>query len=219
MKKFLVTVLLTIYAVIAIATTICLLSYNSYHVSQFGKTSLIIIDSNDLEDKGLNMGDIVFVTSSKNIKANDLVFVYDNSTTNEVSITLNTIKEVNTNSRTNETTYKMDNGETYYSSSIIGPFKENKILPKLGMILKALESKFGYLFLVVLPTLLLFLYELYTIVIQIKNGSDDEESDDEYEERPKKKTTSRTKKTSTKSSSSRSSTTKSKKRVTKKSNN
>ena len=49
MKKTIITILVTIYAIIAIFTTICLLSYNDSHISTFGNTSLIIIDSKDLE--------------------------------------------------------------------------------------------------------------------------------------------------------------------------
>ena len=41
------SILLIIYAIIAIFVTICLLTFNQYKVSQFGDKTLIIIDEED----------------------------------------------------------------------------------------------------------------------------------------------------------------------------
>lgn len=203
MKKTIITILITIYAVIAVLTTICLLAYNDSHISTFGSTSLIIIDSKDLEDIGLNMGDIAFVTKSKNLNQNDKVFCYE-VYNGEVSITVSTIKDVQVDNRTNVNKYELTDGRTVDYNFILGPANSFSKMPKVGFILKVLESKFGYLFLVVLPTLLLFLYELYTIVMQIKDGKDDEDDEeDDDEEKPKKSSKSPSKKSTAKKKSSK----------------
>lgn len=59
MKKVLINIIFTIYAVIAILITICLLSYNKYKVSTFGNTSLVIIDNDSLKSD-FNENDLVF---------------------------------------------------------------------------------------------------------------------------------------------------------------
>lgn len=206
MKKTIITILVTIYAIIAIFTTVCLLSYNDSHISTFGNTSLIIIDSKDLEknQQPFYMGDIVFVTKSKNLNKNDQVFCYE-VYNGEVSISVATINNITVDERSKTNKYELSDGRTLDYNFIIGPVNGVTKMAKVGYILKVLESKFGYLFLVVLPTLLLFLYELYTIVMQIKNGGDEEDDDDEEEEEVKPKKSS-------KSSSSKGT----KKRVTKK---
>ena len=194
MKKTIITILVTIYAVIAVLTTICLLAYNDSHISTFGSTSLIIVDSKDLEDIGLNMGDIAFVTKSKNLNQNDKVFCYE-VYNGEVSITVSTIKDVQQDERSKTNKYELTDGRIIDYNFILGPANSFSKMPKVGFVLKVLESKFGYLFLVVLPTLLLFLYELYTIVMQIKDGRDEEDDDEEDDEddRPRKSSKSSSK--------------------------
>ena len=210
MKKTIITIFVTVYAIIAIFTTVCLLSYNDSHISTFGNTSLIIIDSKDLEKNQppFLMGDIVFVTKSKDLKKNDQVFCYE-VYNGEVSISVATINNITVDERSKVNKYELSDGRTLDYNFIIGPVNGCSKMAKVGYVLKVLESKFGYLFLVVLPTLLLFLYELYTIVMQIKEGSSDDEDEDEDDDEEEEV---KPKRTSTKKSSSKTT----KKRVTKK---
>lgn len=46
--NFIKGTLFTLWLIIAIFTTICLLSYNDYQVSEFGKYSLLIINNKEL---------------------------------------------------------------------------------------------------------------------------------------------------------------------------
>ena len=188
MKKFLISVLLTIYAVIAIATTICLLAFNDYHVSEFGSTTMIIIDSMDWEPN-FSKGDVAFVTKTTKVAANDEIFVY-NVVDNKVSIEIVRVTSVETDSLTNQTTYKLSSGRSIGTANVIGKVDGSSKMQIVGYVLSVLESKFGYLFLVVLPTLLLFLYELYTRVTQLRDNAEEDE-----EEAPKKKSTSKKKST------------------------
>ena len=48
-KKILFDFIVGIWFVIALFTTICLLSYNDFGVTTFGKQSLLIMDSDELE--------------------------------------------------------------------------------------------------------------------------------------------------------------------------
>ena len=59
----------------------------------------------------------------------------------------------------------------------------------MGTILSILESKWGFLILIVFPSLLAFLYELWEFIANIKaakEDDDDEEEDDEDEDEEEK---------------------------------
>ena len=45
MKKIIGNIIFIIYAIIAVFVTICLLSYNEFKVTEFGETSLVLIDN------------------------------------------------------------------------------------------------------------------------------------------------------------------------------
>ena len=47
MKKILGNIKIILYVVVAIFTTVCLLNYNEYKVSQFGDKTLVIIDKDE----------------------------------------------------------------------------------------------------------------------------------------------------------------------------
>ena len=65
MKKIIYNTLIILYAIIAIVVTICLLSFNQYKVSEFDSTTLLIINTNNLKDKGFSKGDLVFVDTTQ----------------------------------------------------------------------------------------------------------------------------------------------------------
>ena len=56
----LLDVVITVWFVVAIFVTICLLSYNEFKVSTFGKYSFLIIDSEELEPE-FKEGDLLIV--------------------------------------------------------------------------------------------------------------------------------------------------------------
>ena len=58
MKKILGTIFLVIYAIIAITTTILLLSYNEYNCSVLGNYTLYIVKDDGLEPNN-NEGDLL----------------------------------------------------------------------------------------------------------------------------------------------------------------
>ena len=58
---------------------------------------------------------------------------------------------------------------------MIGKTETAKKYAGLGQVLSVLESRFGFLILVILPTLILFLYELYRVIIEIKTPIEEDE--------------------------------------------
>jgi hypothetical protein len=165
--NFLKSVLLFVWIVIAIFTTICLLSYNKYNVTAFGDTSLLIIDNNDLEPTFLK-NDLAVVTrdGASKFAVGDKVFFYYGNITTESYINFGEITEVTTDAKA-ETSYSVNGTKVSYSS-LIGKANGAKVYHKVGLLLSIFESRWGYMFLVILPTLFILVYEIYSIVEEVK---------------------------------------------------
>ncbi len=166
MKKILKNVITILYVVIAILVTVCLLSYNKFKTSQFGNTTLVIVDNNDLEP-AYKKGSLALVQNSK-VNVGDEIFYYD-SFGNQINISVAKVTNKEELSQS-QGTYTMENGKVIATDHIIGKTKDVTTISSVGTVLGLLESKWGYLFLIVLPTLLAFLYEIYEIIIQIKGN-------------------------------------------------
>ena len=76
--------LLGVWVIIAIATTVCLLSYNEFNVPTFGKTTILSVNSDEMEPEFL-AGDLLLVKreSDKKINDGDEVFFYNGNKFNE----------------------------------------------------------------------------------------------------------------------------------------
>ena len=71
-----------------------------------------------------------------------------------------------------DTLYEFDNDSklTVSSNKVLGEFDEE--YNDLGGILLFLESRVGFLIFVILPILLLFIYEIYDLIITVKYDDD-----------------------------------------------
>lgn len=167
MKKFIRNLLIILYVIIAIFVTVCLISYNDHKVTQFGDTSLVIVDNKDFEPN-FNKNDLVIVNSDENIGTGKEIFfynVYENKYTISIAKVTNTEKISDS-----ETTYTLESGQVLSSDNVIGKTENAKKISNVGAILKVLESKWGYLFLIVLPSLLAFLYELVEVIKDVRSS-------------------------------------------------
>lgn len=174
MKKFLKNIIIIAYIIIVIFVTICLLSYNDYKVSQFGDTSLILVTDEDLATD-FKLGDLLLVkkNNNKDIKVNEKIFFYT-TTGGSVTVNYGTVidKEVVTN---NESTYTVEGNYKISSQYVIGKGQTATVIPKVASVLRILESKWGFLLLVVFPTLIAFLYEIVIIIAEIRYGKSNNE--------------------------------------------
>lgn len=168
MKKVLLNIVFGVYIIIAIFVTICLLSYNEYKVTEFGDYSLIIISDNNISEN-FNKGDLVIVDKKALINVGQKVFFYNTSSMN-VEINLGEI--VNQEKiTTTETTYTLEGDYKISSQNVIGPEQPATIIKGMGTVLAILESKWGFLFLIVLPALIAFLYQIGVVFSEIRENS------------------------------------------------
>lgn len=181
MKKTIYNILFAIYIVIAGFVTICLLSYNEFKVTEFGNYSLVIINDDALEPE-YTEGALVIVKKSNNVKMEDKVFFY-NTFERDIEVKLATVKAVEPVT-SSENTYTLEGGHRISSEYVLGPAAKATVVPVLGTILAILASKWGFLFIIVLPALIAFIYQITVVFAQIKEGKQEikEEAKKEKEE-------------------------------------
>lgn len=162
MKKTLGSILVIIYVVVAIFTTICLLSYNEYKVTVFGDKTLVIIDKQN-KDLKYNKGDLVIVNKEgyKESKVGDDIFFYGG---NDIKVAKILQKEDYGDAGI---TFTIEGNYHIVEEDVIGTSNNIKVIGKVGGILSILQSKWGFLFLIVFPSLLAFLHEVRQLLREV----------------------------------------------------
>lgn len=167
-KKVCLTILGVIFFVFALCMTLLLLNYNDYGVTQFGDTSLILIKG-DVSSDNYKKGDLVIVESKKikDLVVGDEVFTYNVGKDHSVSIDLGTIGEI----YVEEDAISFENGATYSAEFIAG--QATKVYHTVGTFVSLVTSQWGFLFVVLVPGFLIFIYELYALIVEIKYGDEE----------------------------------------------
>ncbi len=169
-KKIIIGIVGIIYLAFVVAITTLLLNFNKYGVTVFDDTSIVIIKeeiSSDLYKKG----DIVLVQSLKidDVSVGDQLFAYKVDEEGVPHIDLGEVGEINYDSKPQSISYK--NGETYSMEYVIGEATNH--YEKVGKYLAILESKWGFLCIVLVPSLIIFIYEIYALLVEIKYGKEE----------------------------------------------
>ena len=169
MKKVLGTILFVVYAIIAITVTVLLLSYNEYNNSQLGGYTVYIVKDDSLEPQ-YKQGSILLIksTTDKNVQVGDDLFLYRVLNSQEYEVVYKTLTEKAQQGR--HVVYKIGEDESYASDYFIGKGSDTIVINGWGYVLGLLESRWGYLFCVVIVSLLLFLQEVFELVMEIKYG-------------------------------------------------
>ncbi len=172
---------ISIWAVIAIFATICLMSYNDYGVSEFGDYSLFIVDNKSLEPT-FKKYDLVIV--EKDLESaydvGDEVFFYNGNNDIRSYINEGQVTEVE---RLNGVEDNFSFGDVTISyGNLIGSANGAKVFKKVGLVLDVIESRWGFMFFVILPTIYAVVYEIYTIVLEVKKETKKELKKDEKDE-------------------------------------
>ena len=169
-KKIIVSLVLVAFFAFTITMTILLLNFNKFGVTQFDDTSLLIIKKGfTSETYQKNSLVIVEAKEIKDYQEGEEVFVYHLDGHGGVNIQLGVVGQVHED----DDALTFSNGDTYSTEFIIGSGK--KIYPNLGKYLSIVESKWGFLFIILVPNFFLFVYQLYSLIVEIKYGKDETE--------------------------------------------
>lgn len=168
MKKFAIGTLGVIFFAFTITMTILLLNYNDYGVTKLGQTSLILIKDEISSDK-YKKGDLVLVEERMvdRINPGDEIFTYRLRNKGVVSIEFGVVGQVHPD----DETITFENGDNYTIDFIAG--EATKVYSGVGTYLSIIQSKWGFLFIVLVPSFLIFIYEFYTLVVEIKYGKEE----------------------------------------------
>lgn len=196
MKKFLkgflkglwgfLQVVIIIYV---ICITACLLCKNKYGFTEIGDMTLITVNEHLAEFlPETKESDLLLVRKSTNdINVGDQIYYYATDNNEYVIKTAHVKEEVT--SEDDMALYALDDekSSTIATNRVIG--KYSAVYNNIGGILDVLESKLGFLLLVILPILLIFMYQIYALIMVIKYGEEDikEELEKSSTKAPKKK--------------------------------
>ncbi len=144
MKRVVFSIFICIYIVITILVTSILLSYNDRGVAESSKFYLVSDNS-----------DLVIIDKNSSVNSGDSIYYYDNSKISSGIVTL-----------VNDNGYKLDSGITIGKDDILGIGSSRYGI--VGSVYSVLTSKWGYLFIIIFPMVMAFIYEIYEIVKEIK---------------------------------------------------
>lgn len=166
-KSFILFVLGVVFFAFALTMTVLLLNFNNYGLTQFDNTTFVIIND-AITSETFKKGDLVLVKGEKiaNIQKGDEIFAYRVDSQDKVNVELGKVGQI----YPDEDAISFENGDTYAMQFVIG--KASKTYNNIGTYLSVIESKWGFLFIVLVPCFLIFVYEVYALIIEIKYGDE-----------------------------------------------
>lgn len=167
-KKIIIGIFGVAFFGFAIAIAMLLLNYNKYGVTQIDDISVIIIKKGMSSDD-FNKGDVALVRKEKveDLKVGDEVFAYKVAEDGSVSINYGTIGETHPN----DDAITFENGNDYDMDFVIG--KTEKVYEKVGTYLAIIESKWVFFGIILVPSFIILIYEIYALIVEIKYGKDE----------------------------------------------
>ena len=168
-------VLLILYVIFI--TTI-LLCTNEHGFTEINDKTYIIVDKNTIDQlTNYKVNDVIEVEFAKynDINVGDIVFYYD--TLNEKYIAR--VDKVVDKFGSNEAAmYSLEaKGNSINNKLLIGE-PTGRVFHNVGGVLKVLKSTAGFLFLVILPVFVLFVYQIYRTIVLIKDDDEEDEEED-----------------------------------------
>ena len=141
-----------------------------------GDYSIFVVDNERLEpDYKKNDLIIAKKVSENKYNVGDYAFFYLDNPEDAVFINygqINKIQEVDHA----EDAYYFGNDSVSYGK-LIGPASEVKVYHGWGLLLSILKSKWGFMFFIIFPTIFAVVYEIYSIVEELKSNKDDDEEE------------------------------------------
>ena len=159
-----VEVIIIIYVVLVTMFVLC---KNKYGYTQFGDYSFANIDLiAEKNVKDTKKGDLLVVKNSNDIHKGDLIHYYAVLTDNYIvrSAVVAAVKEDDYSAL-----YSVSLSNTTInvaSSRVLG--KYSTVYNNLGSILSVFESRVGFILLVLLPIMVVFIYQVYDFIIMLK---------------------------------------------------
>ena len=163
--------------VYVICITMCILCRNKFGFTQFDRNTLVTIQEDTykyIDDT--DEGDLLVIRRSR-VEVGDHIYYYI-IVGDKYAVKEGVVKEI-TDGET-ASLYLLEDGVSVTSTKFAG--NSMKIYHNWGSVLDLLMSRFGFLFLVLLPIMIVFIYQIYEFIMVLK-----------YEEVEKEKATKKKK--------------------------
>ena len=170
--KFLLVILEVIIILFAVVMVSIVFMRNDFGYTQFGKNTLILVDDkNTTELTHYKSGDLLIIKniSYDDIKVGDELYYYD-TIGQEYIVRIGTVKTKTGDNRTALYTFNENANLSIASERILGVYKTS--YSNYGAVIKFLTSTVGFLLCVILPVLVLFIYQIYHLIMIIKYDID-----------------------------------------------
>ena len=165
--KILVGFLELVIIIYAVFVIMIMLSYNKYGYTEIGDNTYVsVVDENKSELGKFEVGDLISIKKTTYDKTNigDSLFYYATAD-NQYIIVQDTVVEKEGSNR--EAVYKFEhNSNIIPGERIVGVL--DKTYDNKGKLYEVLTSTVGFLLLVILPVLVIFIYQVYKFILLIK---------------------------------------------------
>ena len=165
--KFVKGIVVALYLVVAVFVIVCLLNRNDHGVIELGNNNLVVVSDDEMKPN-YNKGDLIVLKNidADKVEINDMVFFYKMEF-GEGSVNLaNVVDKYKVNEK--ETTFTVKDDYKFSGEYLIGRSIDSNSYGTIGSIIKLLISRWGFLFLIILPILMTFIYQIYAIVVEVK---------------------------------------------------
>lgn len=165
--KIILSIIISLYLIVIVFTTAFLLNRNDYGVSSFAGKYLLLVEEEKIDDFDVDTLLFISPVDNKDIEVGQKVFYYDTYSTEHLIKFSEVTRKEEVNEK--ETTFTFKDNGSISGQYVLGTKESTSSFHFLGKILSVLQSKWGFLLLVVFPLFLAFIYEIYAIYKEIKN--------------------------------------------------
>ena len=166
MKKVVLNIFIFLYFILAVLTTYCLLSYNKFGTVEL-KDKYLLSSNKYLTD--FDSSSLLVVTKDSSYEVGEDVFYYDVNGS-VVTVKMDKIKNIE-KVNDEESTIVLANDLTLSSENVLGKKSKTTTYAFIGAIFSLLTSRWGYLFIIIFPMLIAFIYEIYAIIKEIRKDN------------------------------------------------
>ena len=183
MKKVLRAIWNVIEVVIivyVICLTTLLLAKNKFGYTQIGAYVFTSIESNDINNIiDTKQGDLLIIKNTSDLGIGDVIYYYA-VYEDKYIICSDVVKTMQKDDYSALYTIDDQYNSVVNSDKVIGKYTSK--YHGLGNYFSFLQSRVGFLFFVLLPIMVVFIFQIYDFAIVVKYDNEDEHDDDGYDE-------------------------------------
>ena len=164
--KWFFRVLQVIIIIYVLVITMFIINHNSFGYTEIGKYQFSVINKiNKKYISNSKVGDLLVVKKSNDINKGDIIYYYG-VYNNHYIVKEGMVNDIEGKGKNRIYTIDKENNLKIIYNKVLG--KGHRLYHNIGKILEILESRMGFLFLVLLPIMVIFIYHVFQLFVHIK---------------------------------------------------